>query len=585
MAFYFDKFEDRKPPEPLPHSIPVELAYQFFATVTLVFGGWYIYWRWTASLNYDAMWFAIPLVVAETFAYIGLVLFTSNLWQTKDYKKRPPPETITDCVDEDLPARPIVVDVFFPTYDEDPELVRLSIIDGKNVSYPHNIDIFIHVLDDGKREEMRKVAEEEGVNYITRENNVGFKAGNLRNAMEQTHGDFIVICDADTRPFPTFLEHTLGYFRDPDVAWVQTPQWFFDIPEGERLPKVLNKKLGGFGKFFGQACEAVLGKIQVGRDPFVNDPKMFYDIIQRRRNGANAAFCCGAGSIHRREAVMQAALKGFALQVDEEVDQFAAEVDDEALRDDLSGMMKHQALLETEFTPYKFHVSEDIYTSIVLHSDQDRQWKSVLHPDVESKMLSPQDLESWMVQRFKYAGGTLDIAVNDNPLMMKGMTLRQRAMYATTIYSYFGGIWNTIFLVSPIIYLFTGIAPVSAYNFEFFVHILPFLILNEISTMFGTWGINGYQGKSSYLSFFPVNLRAIWTVMKGEKIKFPTTPKERQEGNFFHHVIPQFLIIALTALGLVYAGVGLFIGTNENLYGFITNILWGLNNIIAMSGL
>ena len=42
--------------------------------------------------------------------------------------------------------------------------------------------------------------------------------------------------------------------------------------------------------------------------------------------------------------------------------------------------------------PYKFHVSEDIYTSIVLHGDPERRWRSVMHPEVESKMLSPQDL-------------------------------------------------------------------------------------------------------------------------------------------------------------------------------------------------
>ena len=71
---------------------------------------------------------------------------------------------------------------------------------------------------------MRATAEEEGVNYITRSDNVGFKAGNLRNAMQVTSGDFIVICDADTRPFATLLEDTLGHFRDPDMAFVQTPQ-------------------------------------------------------------------------------------------------------------------------------------------------------------------------------------------------------------------------------------------------------------------------------------------------------------------------------------------------------------------------
>ncbi|MBM0271847.1 hypothetical protein JNS94_29555, partial [Klebsiella pneumoniae] len=41
--------------------------------------------------------------------------------------------------------------------------------------------------------------------------------------------------------------------------------------------------------------------------------RLFYDVILRRRNWANAAFCCCAASVHRREAVMQAALRSLSL--------------------------------------------------------------------------------------------------------------------------------------------------------------------------------------------------------------------------------------------------------------------------------
>ena len=200
--------------------------------------------------------------------------------RTDDVKKSPPPACITDVVGdgEDVP-RTISVDVFFPTYDEEPDLVRLSIEDALNIRYPHPLEMKIHVLDDGKRDDMRALAEELGCNYITRDSNIGFKAGNLRNAMEQTSGDFILICDADTRPFPTILEHTLGYFRDRDVAWVQTPQWFFDIPAGMSLSEWCRRKMGRRGQAGGRFIEKMIGDVTVGKDPFVNDPKLFYDII------------------------------------------------------------------------------------------------------------------------------------------------------------------------------------------------------------------------------------------------------------------------------------------------------------------
>lgn len=601
MSFYFDQFEHRKPPEPLPHSPWRESLYQFLSTITLAIGGWYIWWRWAHSLNYDALWFAIPLALAETFAYIGLIFFTINLWRTQDYTQQSCPATLSDTLAQPLTEnQQIAVDVFYPTYNEEEDLVRLSIEDAKRLRYPHPIQINIHLLDDGRRPAMRALAAELGVNYISRDNNMGFKAGNLRHAMEQTHGDFIVICDADTRIFPTFLENTLGYFRDPKVAWVQTPQWFFDLPEGKPLRFVLKKYLWYPGFALGWLIESLCGDVLIGKDPFVNDPQMFYDVIQRRRNWANASFCCGAGSIHRREVVMEAALKAYSRNIDNVLDAVMPDINkaiskvakkldrknaEDRLQERLKEAVTTQIIQEIEVTPYKFHVSEDIYTSIMLHSDQDQQWKSVLHPGVECKMLSPQDLQTWTVQRFKYAGGSLDICLNDNPILKNGLNWKQKLMYAATFWSYFGGLWNILFLLSPVIFLFTQIAPIASYSWEFYKHIFPFLVLNELSTMVGTWGLAGFKSKASYLAFFPVNIRALWTVLRKKQIKFPTTPKERQEGNFFHLVIPQFLVIALTLSGLAYAGYGYYQGSFNNLNGLLTNTFWCINNIVAMSGL
>ncbi len=589
MSFYFSRFEARRPPPPLAHSVPIELLWQFLATVNLALGAWYITWRWGHSINFHALWFSLPLVVAETLAYFGLALFTFNLWRVKDYPRRPAPALVSDCGGDE--ARPISVDVFIATYNEEEELVRLSIIDARALTYPHPIDLRVHVLDDGRRPSMRAIAEAEGVNYISRSNNIGFKAGNLRNAMEQTSGDFIVICDADTRCFPAMLENTLGYFRDPNVAFIQTPHWFYDIPEGESLRDILKRRLGGFGALIGAAIEGVIGEVRIGEDPYVNDSKLFFDIIQRRRNWANAAFCCGAASIHRREAVMFVALSEYADQVEhvgerEPINMSALPLpgarEDPALR----ALRTWQAAQRQELTPYKFHVSEDIYTTIVLHRDQSRRWLSVLHPDVETRQLSPQDLLTWTIQRFKYAGGSLDIFLHDNPISRPGLSLAQKLMYLCTFWSYLGATWNLIFILAPVIFLFTGLSPVDAYSSIFFAHALPFLVTNELAFMLGTWGISGYKGKVSYLASFPISLRALWAVLRGQQIKFPVTPKQRQEGNFLSLVLPQAVIMGVTALAFA---VGVFRHLRGEAQfttaGLIANGCWSFYNILAMSSM
>ncbi len=586
MSFYFDRFESRKPADPVVHSPSRELVFQMLAVAAVVLGVWYIGWRWTSSLNWNAWWFAIPLAVAETLAFVGSILFFLSIWRTRDTAQQTPPAAINAILATPLAEdRPISVDVFFPTYNEDVELVRVSLRDAKKMTYPHNVDVRIWALDDGKRPEMRAVAEEEGVGYLTRANNAGYKAGNLRSAMEQTHGDLLVICDADTRPFPDLLEQTLGYFRDPQVAWVQTPQWFYDLEVGCALPEWLSTRLrlGRVGQSLGRAVEAVAGEIRIGADLLGNDPTMFFDVIQRRRNWANASFCCGAGSVHRRDAVMETALKSFSDQVESSVDVYAAQIEDAELRGALADAMTTEAAREVELTPYKFHVSEDIYTSIEMHSDAERGWKSVYHPRACSKMLSPQDLLTWSIQRFKYAGGTLDIFRHDNPLKRKALSAWQKLMYGTTIYSYLAPLWTVAFLLAPIAYLFTNTSPITAYNDEFYAHLLPFLIVNKLAFILGTWGVRTWRGEQHYLAFFWLNIRALRDVILNRPIKFHVTPKTRQSGNFFALVWPHITLVGISLMGLLIMGTRVFALHQGDPGTYLANLFWTIANMLSLS--
>ena len=583
--WYFAPFEDRRPEPPVAYSAGREWLFQAFAVCALALGGWYLAWRWTSSINWTAWYVGVPLVVAETLAFVSTVLFFVTTWRNRDTPMTPPPAGVSEIIPEVAAAddRPLSVDVFFPTYNEDPELVRLSIRDAKRMRYPHAIEINIHVLDDGKRDAMREVAREEGVAYLTRSSNIGSKAGNMRNALERTSGELVVIFDADTRPFPAFLERTLGYFRDPSVAWVQTPQWFYDLDEGTRLPAWLASRLrlGGVGRLAGRAIERVVGPVQVGRDPFGNDPQMFYDVIQRRRNAANASFCCGAGSIYRREAVMEEALKTYADEIRIDVSAVTRNVADAGLRAQLRESVGAEAARAHELTPYKFHVSEDIYTSIILHSDRERNWRSVFHPEPLSKMLSPQDLLTWTIQRFKYAGGTIDIAIHDNPLLRAGLSFWQKVMYGATIYSYLAPLWTVPLLVMPIVYFFTGITAVTAYDAAFYGHIVPFLVMNRLAFLLGTWGIKSWRGEQFYLASFWINLKALVHVLRGLPVKFHVTPKVKQAGNFAALVWPHIVLVVLTGLGIVLRGVDIAHGSSPP-GPYVVNVFWALWNASSL---
>lgn len=585
QPLYFSNYEDRKPAPPLKHDMWVEFVWQTLAVIAVLLGARYLAWRWFYSLNTEALWFSVPVVFAESCAYVGLLLFTYNIWSVRDTPQKPPPfrrkDIIPDASDSSIP---ISVDVFLPTYNENPELTRYSIRDAKAMTYPYPITVQIYVLDDGNRVAMKKVAEDEGVNYITRTTNIGYKAGNLRNGMAETNGDLIVILDSDTRPFSTLLEHTLGYFRDPDVAWVQTPQWFYDIPNGHALDNCWAKRFGWIGETAARWVQRCIGPVTVGRDPFVSDATLFYDVIQRRRNRLHASFCCGAGSIHRRDAIMEAALKSYSQSINDQVKKFSDFVKSTNERENLETTLTQEFAVSTELTPYKFHVSEDIYTSILLHEDQTRNWKSVYHPKVESKMLSPLDIQSWAMQRFKYAAGSLDILFHDCPLFRRSMRLEKKLMYAATFWSYLAPVWTIIFITAPLLALLTGISPVKSYSVDFFAHLLPFLIMHELAMAFGCWGIDNRQGKMLNIAFFWINLKALWAVLCGRELRFKVTPKERSTQRHLWLVAPQISIVVLTVLALCYAIVcSALIFDTADWSALVVNGFWALLNAYCMT--
>lgn len=63
--------------------------------------------------------------------------------------------------------------------------------------------------------------------YLARPNRGEFKkAGNLNYALEHSHGEYIVVFDADFAPTPGSLAHVIPYFADPEVGIMQTAQYF-----------------------------------------------------------------------------------------------------------------------------------------------------------------------------------------------------------------------------------------------------------------------------------------------------------------------------------------------------------------------
>jgi cellulose synthase (UDP-forming) len=162
------------------------------------------------------------------------------------------------------------IDIFITVYGEPLEIILETVRAARDMKVDHQV----WVLDDGDSDEVRDAAAAEGVGYLRRKEHLHAKAGNINAALRRTHGDFIVIFDADHVPSPDFLVRALPHMQDPGVAFVQTPQAF---------PSARGLVAGG-------AAES---------------QKIFYELVLPGRNFFNAVFCVGTNVIFRRAALEQ----------------------------------------------------------------------------------------------------------------------------------------------------------------------------------------------------------------------------------------------------------------------------------------
>lgn len=610
----------------------------------------YIVWRWLASVNWDAWWIAVPLVVAETYSLIDSLLFGLTMWRLQ-HRPDPPP-----------PPEGATVNVFITTYNEPLDLVMKTAVAAKAITYPHTT----WILDDGDRPELAEAAAQAGIGYITRSSNWldkprHAKAGNLNNALMQTDGEFLLILDADQIPEPQILDRTLGYFHDDKMALVQTPQYFVNVPPG---------------------------------DPLGSQAPLFYGPIQQGKDGWNAAFFCGSNAVLRREALMQLGITQYVSAVSDGIDRalrtarsvlkstrkqvgkdnptasaaldavdeavkdaraqlkkkeplaeityrFQARVDEaarglvdanvEAMRADLeaiealtelseqeagAGAVDYDALAvlaEREWSPLgaiesiramvaavnvgrsdeaqpmlplaTISVTEDMATCMRLHA---LGWNSAYHHENLAFGLAPEDLKTMVTQRLRWAQGTIQVMLRENPLVQKGLTLTQRLMYWATMWSYLAGFAAIAYIAAPVVYLVLGILPVEAYSWDFFLRLIPFLVVNQILFLVVARGTPTWRGQQYSLALFPVWIKACTTAFRNvymnRPLGFAVTPKTKQSQDAlpWHIVRPQLIAMALLVVASVIGVVQLYRGA-VSVLGVGVNLFWVVFDLVILS--
>lgn len=232
----------------------------------------YLSWRLFSTVwpdNEDSAWaqsWIWGVWGIEVLAFIEVAVFLLIMSRTNTRSE--------EADQHQMPSPLPEVDIFIPTYNEPLDVLEKTIVAAAAVDYPHKT---VWVLDDGKRDWLRQFCEEAGVRYLTRADNLHAKAGNMNHALGHAQGQFIAVFDADFVPSKNFIRRTLGFFSDPTIGIVQTPQHFY------------NK----------DPIQTNLGLMQI----YPDEQRLFFDQMAASRDAWQAAFCCGSCSIMRRQAV------------------------------------------------------------------------------------------------------------------------------------------------------------------------------------------------------------------------------------------------------------------------------------------
>lgn len=453
----------------------------------------YLYWRVFYTIPFG---FGSVALIAGSYLVIveitGMFEALVHYFNMHDIHVHEVPDVPLECMPD--------VDVFIATYSEPTDLLFKTINGCLNMDYPDTSKVHIYLCDDGKRAEMRELAEQMGIHYLERQDHKGAKAGNLNHAMSVTNSPFIVTFDADMIPKHNFLMKTIPYFVDAEVqneknkddtsyqkikmGFVQTPQSFY------------NPDLFQFNLF------------SEGRIP--NEQDYFYQDVQVSRNKSNSVIYGGSNTVLSRAAL-------------EEVGGF-----------------------------YTKTVTEDFATGILM---QKKKYKCFATSEVLASGLSPTDLKSLIQQRNRWGRGCIATGRKMHLLFSRSLTLSQKVNYLASIWYWYAPLKRLIYIMAPILFAVFNVMVVECDLIEVLIFWLPMYISSNICLRMLSQNIRTTKWTNIYetvlfpFMLIPVIMETFGVSMKKFKVTKKSAAAEKQKPEILY-AIPHLILLTLDFIGI-----------------------------------
>ena len=618
------------------------LLLRIWITLTLILGLNYVVWRWLASVNWSTWWISIPLVLAETYSIVDLSLFGMTVWRSRQRGEpvEAPPGLTVDVFITTYNEPPNLVlttaraaqAIRYPHQtwildDGDRDALRAACAD-LGIGYVTRGEEWT-----GKPRHAKAGNLNNALMQTTGEFILVLDADMVPDPaiLDRTLGYFA----ADER---LALVQTPQYFTnvpDSDPLGSQAPLFYGPIQEGK----------DGWGSAFFCGSNAVLRRealMELGILGYVTaTEKAVTDGLRRARGivrkavrrasrpaeqaalgQMSAAINDALARIGNGEPIGEVTYRlraritelshlivaGDLVQIGADLDELGlAEVGVAAQTpelvaslagDELSPLNALDSVRQTldaldigrsgeaqALLPMAtISVTEDMATAMRLHANG---WRSVYHNEVLADGLAPEGLDASLTQRLRWGQGTVQVLLKENPLFLRGLSLPQRLMYFSTMWSYVSGFATVVYLVAPVLFLVFGVLPVNSYAAPFFLRFLPFMVANQLLFVIASRGLPTWRGQQYTLALFPLWIQSCVTaaanVFGGAPLNFAVTPKvgTRARRWDLRRIRWQVVTAAVLVVAVVAGAVRLALQQAE-VVGTLVNIGWVGFDLVAL---
>lgn len=255
---------------------------------------------------------------------------------------------------------------------------------------------------------------------------------------------------------------------------------------------------------------------------------IFYSMLMAGKNRFNAAFCVGTCVVFRRTAI-----------------------------ESINGM-------------YEKSKSEDIWTSLKLHEEG---WKTTYINKVLARGKTPETIKAYSKQQLRWATGSFEIFLKDNPIFNRKLTMDQRLQYFMTTSFYFNGFAILTLLLLPPLQIFFNLSPVSL-NIPLWQYAILYSGFFFVQLMLSFYAMGGLKLETIMISAasFPIYIKAFFNALLGrDQAWAATNKKDASYDSPFNYIQVQcyvFLFLLLTS----FVGVWKAFYTSE----FSISVAWSL---------